>query len=92
MPTGIMPIPLGTTKLLTQIQAAALLEPHLGSTNPINWLADARRAISHYRNRGVKPPVPVKHNGRLHYTVGEIERVISELIAAKSRPTGALVP
>lgn len=85
MPTGIMPIPLGTTKLLTLIQAAALLEPHLGRTNPINWLADTRRAKSHYRDRGVKPPVPVLHDRRLHYTVGEIERVIGEL-AAKRKP------
>lgn len=82
MPTVIMPIPLGTSKLLTLIQAAALLEPHLGWTNPMNWLADTRRAKSHYRDLGVRPPVPVIHGRRLHYTVEEIERVVSELAIA----------
>jgi hypothetical protein len=83
MPTGIMPIPLGTSKLLTLIQAAALLEPHLGGVNPINWLADTRRAKAHYRDLSVRAPVPAIHNRRLHYTVEEIERVIEELRAAK---------
>lgn len=85
MPTGIMPIPLGTTKLLTLIQAAALLEPHLGQVNPINWLADTRREKSFYRDLGIKPPVPVIHNRRLHYTVEEIDRVIRELSRKKKR-------
>jgi hypothetical protein len=84
MPTGIMPIPLGTSKLLTLIQAAALLEPHLGGTNPMNWLADTRRAKPHYRVFGVRPPVPVIHNRRLHYTVEEIARVIAELVRARA--------
>lgn len=86
MPTGIMPIPLGTSKLLTLVQAAALLEPHLGRVNPINWLADTRRAKSHYRNLGVKPPVPVIHDRRLHYTVDEIDRVIGELARVRRSP------
>jgi hypothetical protein len=84
VPTGIMPIPLGTSKLLTLIQAAALLEPHLGRTNPMNWLADTRRAKSHYRDLGVKPPVPVIHDRRLHYTEAEIERVIGELATRRT--------
>jgi hypothetical protein len=84
VPTGIMSIPLGTTKLLTLIQAAALLEPHLGRTNPINWLADTRRAKPHYWDRGVRPPVPVIHDRRLHYTLEEIDRVISELVLVKT--------
>ena len=83
MPTGIMPVPVGTSKLLTLIQAAALLEPHLGRTNASNWLADTRRAKAHYRDREVRPPVPVKHDGRLHYTVEEIDRVVGEFKAAR---------
>ncbi|WGS21700.1 hypothetical protein [Bradyrhizobium sp. ISRA463] len=70
--------------MLTLIQAAARLEPHLGRVNPINWLADTRRAKSYYRDLGVKPPVPVIHDRRLHYTEEEIERVIAELKAVKS--------
>jgi len=83
VPTGRMPIPLGTSKLFTQVQAAALLEPYLGRTNPTNWLADTRRAKPHYRDRGVRPPVPVHHDGRWHYTVEEIDRVIAEFVRAK---------
>lgn len=72
-------------RLLTLMEAAAMLDSQLKPTNAMNWLADMRRAEAHYRDRGVTAPECVKHNGRWHYPIEEIERVIDELIAAKKK-------
>jgi hypothetical protein len=72
-----------TRKLVTVVEASSMLAPHLKPTNATNWLADHRRKKAHYRDRGVKPPTHVKHDGVWHYPIEEIERVRDELIAIK---------
>ncbi len=74
-----------TRKLLTVVEASAMLAPHLKPTSATNWLADHRRKKAHYRDRGVTPPTPVKYDGVWHYPIEEIERVIDELVAIKRR-------
>jgi hypothetical protein len=72
-------------KLLTMVEASAMLDSRLRPTNASNWLVDTRRRTTHYRDRGVHVPIPIKHCGVWHYPIEEIERVIAELDAAKAR-------
>jgi hypothetical protein len=72
-------------KLLTIVEASAMLESRLRPTNASNWLTDGRRKIRHYQDRGVVHPNHVKHNGVWHYPIEEIERVMAELDAIKAR-------
>jgi hypothetical protein len=83
MPTGT---PFVSRRLLTIVQAAAMLEPYYHK-NTVNWLADMRRREPWYRETGATPPMVVKHNKVIHYPIEEIERVISELVAARSTTT-----
>jgi hypothetical protein len=78
-----MPPTLGSSKLLTIVEASAMLAPHLTPVNATNWLADMRRREAYYKKRGAGPPRCVKHNGVWHYPVEAIQRVIDELKAAK---------
>jgi hypothetical protein len=72
-------------KLLTMIEASAMLESRLHPTNASNWLIDARRKPPRYQDRGVVFPKHVKHSGVWHYPIEEIERVNLELDAVKAR-------
>jgi predicted DNA-binding protein (UPF0251 family) len=56
-----------------------ILQPHLGSLNAGNWLADMRRSEPRYAKRVFTPPKWVKHCGKIRYPASEIERVIKEL-------------
>jgi hypothetical protein len=80
-------MPLSTTrKLLTIVEASGMLSPHLEPTNATNWLADMRRTVRHYPDRGANPPECVKFNRVWHYPIEGIEKAIDELIAFKRRP------
>jgi hypothetical protein len=74
-----------TARLLSIVEASAMLAPYLRPTNAANWLADMRRKEAHYRDRGASAPACVKHDGVWHYPIEEIERVIAELVAYKKR-------
>lgn len=74
-----------TARLLSIVEASAMLDPYLKPTNATNWLADMRRREAHYRDRGATAPTCVKHEGRWHYPIEEVERVINELVAFKKR-------
>jgi hypothetical protein len=76
---------LTTRKLLTIVEASAMLESRLHPTNASNWLTDTRRKTPCYHDRGVTFPKGVKHNHVWHYPIEEIERVIVELDAVKAR-------
>jgi hypothetical protein len=72
-------------KLLTIVEASAMLESRLHPTNASNWLTDTRRTRPCYQDRGVLFPKAVKHRLVWHYPIEEIERVIEELDAVKAR-------
>lgn len=60
-------------------EACALLQPHVGSINAHNLLADWRRKLPRYGGRIKNPPRHVKHCGRVYYPRREIARVIDDL-------------
>jgi hypothetical protein len=66
-------------KLIDLITAAAMLQPHVGTLNAGNWLADMRRKKHFYRPRVFTAPLCWKHGGRIMYPRAEMVRLIREI-------------
>jgi hypothetical protein len=74
------------TELISIVEAATLLQPHVPDINALNLLSDWRRVRSSYRSRLKNPPRSVRHGGVVKYPRSEIERAIREILEFRSRP------
>jgi hypothetical protein len=67
-----------SSAMLSIIEAAARLQPYLGTVSAVYWLTDLRRAEPVYRERVFSAPCWVRHEGRIMYPEPEITRVVGE--------------
>jgi hypothetical protein len=72
-------------RLLSIMEASAVLHKVLKPTSAENWLANRRRRKNPdtYKTWGIRTPRCLKYKGTWHYPLSEIRRVFAEIKTAK---------